>query len=75
MKQDESDGDSKFTITIGLGGKLANYWKTNKKNLENGKEYAQLTKTPYQNLMLNKWVLKIEEIFVGHKSFLPQEVV
>ncbi len=27
MKQDESDGDSKFIVTIGLGGKLASYGK------------------------------------------------
>jgi len=25
MKQDESNGDSEFTATIGLGGKWANY--------------------------------------------------
>ncbi len=29
VKQDESDGDPKFTTTIGLGGKLTNYWRTN----------------------------------------------
>ncbi len=27
MKQDESDGDPKFTTTIGLGGKSTGYWK------------------------------------------------
>ncbi len=31
MKQDESDGDSKFIVIIELGGKSANYWKINKK--------------------------------------------
>jgi hypothetical protein len=41
------------------------------KNLENGKEYARLTETPYQNVMLERQVLKIEERFAGHKSFLP----
>jgi hypothetical protein len=44
-------------------------------NFENGEEYARLTETPYQNLMLDKLVLIIEEKFVGHMSFLPQEVV
>jgi hypothetical protein len=31
MKQDESDGDLEFIVTIGLGGKSLNNWKTNKK--------------------------------------------
>jgi hypothetical protein len=31
VKQDELDGDPKFTMIIGLGGKLASYWKTNKR--------------------------------------------
>jgi len=38
-------------------------------------EFARLTKTPYQNLMLDKKVLRIEERLVGHKPFLPREVV
>jgi hypothetical protein len=44
-------------------------------NLENGEEYAGLTKTPYRNLMLDRRVLRIEERPAGHKSFVPQEVV
>jgi len=35
-------------------------------------EFARLTKTPYRNLMLDKKVLRIEEILVGHKPFLPE---
>ncbi len=31
MKQDESDGDPKFIMTIGFGGKLLNHWKTNRR--------------------------------------------
>jgi hypothetical protein len=31
VKQDELDGDPKFVVTIGLGGKLSNHSKTNKK--------------------------------------------
>ncbi len=31
VKQDGSDGDLKFIASIGLGGKLASYWKTNKR--------------------------------------------
>jgi hypothetical protein len=46
-----------------------------KDNLENGKEYVRIMETPYQNLMLDRRVLKTEETFIGHKSFLPQEVV
>ncbi len=30
VKQNELDGDSEFTMTIGLGGKSASYWKSNK---------------------------------------------
>jgi hypothetical protein len=36
---------------------------------------ARLIETPYQNLMLDKEVLRIEERSTGHRSFLPQEVV
>jgi hypothetical protein len=35
-------------------------------NLENGKEYVGLIETPYQNLMLDRRVLRIEERLVGH---------
>jgi hypothetical protein len=44
-------------------------------NLENGKEYAGLIKTQYQNLMLDKRVIIIKERLVRHKLFIPQEVV
>ncbi len=42
---------------------------------ENGKGLAGIIKTPYWNLMLDRWVLRIEKILARHKSFLPQEVV
>jgi hypothetical protein len=31
VKQDELDGDPKFITTIRLGGKLTNYWKSDRK--------------------------------------------
>ncbi len=31
VEQDESNGDSKFIATIGLGSKLASYWKSYRK--------------------------------------------
>jgi hypothetical protein len=34
-----------------------------KYNLENGKEYARPTKTPYQNMMLDKRVLRIDVFY------------
>jgi hypothetical protein len=34
-----------------------------------------ITKTPYQNLMLDKQVMRTKERHVRHRSFLPQEVV
>jgi hypothetical protein len=46
-----------------------------KDNFENGKEYVGLIETPYQNLMLDKRVLRTEERPIGHISFLPQEMV
>jgi len=36
---------------------------------------ARFIKTPYQNLMLDKGVLRIKERPMGHKLFLPQDVV
>jgi hypothetical protein len=42
-----------------------------KKNLENGEEYVRLIETPYQNLMLDKQVLKTKERPTWHMSFLP----
>jgi hypothetical protein len=44
-------------------------------NLENGKEYVGLAETPYWNMMLDRQVLRTEVKHVGHRSFLPQEVV
>jgi hypothetical protein len=42
-----------------------------KDNLENGKKNVGFIKTPYQNLMLDRGVLRIEERPIGHKLFLP----
>ncbi len=42
VKQNELDGDSKFTTTIGLGGKSVSYWKINKRQSWNGEEYVGL---------------------------------
>jgi hypothetical protein len=44
-------------------------------NFENGKEYARLIETPYQNLMLDTQVLRTEERIARHMSFLLQEVI
>ncbi len=71
MKQDESNGDSKFTTTIAFGGKLSRASKRNK-NHENGKEYVGIRKTPYRNMMLDGQVLKTEERPTIHRLFLPQ---
>jgi len=30
-------------------------------NLENGEEYAGIIETPYWNLMLDKWILRIKK--------------
>ncbi len=34
-----------------------------------------ITETPYQNLMLDRGIMIIEERLAGHRLFLPQEVV
>ncbi len=62
-------------MIIGLGGRSPSHQKTNKKNLENGQEYARFTETPYWNLMLDKQLLRIEERPMGHRLFIPQVVV
>ncbi len=42
-----------------------------KDNHENGRKYVRITKTPYQNVMLGRRVLRIEKRLVGHRLFLP----
>ncbi len=37
-----------------------------KNNHENGKEYVKITQIPYQNMMLDKQVLRTKKIHVGH---------
>jgi hypothetical protein len=46
VKQDELDRDPKFTMTIGLGCKLASYWKTNKRNFQKWKGVCRAYKNP-----------------------------
>jgi hypothetical protein len=47
VKQNESNGDLKFITIIGLGGKLASYWKINRRQSWKWKGECKLTKTPY----------------------------
>ncbi len=75
VKQNESNGNLKFIMTIGLKGISSSYWKMNQRQFQNGKEYARLIETPYRNLMLDRWILKTKEKIIGHKLFLSQEVV
>jgi len=49
--------------------------KQTKDKFKNGEEYGRLIETTFQNLMLNKWLLRIEERFARNRSFLPQEMV
>jgi len=44
-----------------------------KVNHENGREYAEITKTPYWNSMLDKQVMKTIERPIRHRLFLPQK--
>jgi hypothetical protein len=54
MKHDESNGDLEFTATIGfLEANCQGLEGQTKNNHQNGKEYVQVPKTPYQNLMLD----------------------
>ncbi len=73
MKQDESNGDPKFTIAIGFKSKSLSYRMRNKRQSWKWKGVCENYKNPILDLMLDKWVLKTEERPIGHKSFLPQE--
>ncbi len=57
MKQDESDGDLKFIAIIRLGGKLASYWKTNRRQFRKWRGIYRAYRNP------------ISEFDVGHMSF------
>ncbi len=46
MKQNEWDGDPKFITTIGLGGKLAIYWKSNKRKFWKWRGVCKAYKNP-----------------------------
>ncbi len=56
MKQEELDGDPEFTVAIGLRGKSASYWETNKRQSWKWKEECRAYKNP---------ILKFD---VGHMS-------
>jgi len=57
VKQNELDDDSEFTMTIKLGGKLASYWKTNKRQNWKWKTVCKAYINP------------ISKFDVGHMSF------
>jgi hypothetical protein len=57
VKQNELDGDLEFTTTIGLGGKLANYWKSNRKQIWKWRGVCKAYRNP------------ILESYVGQTSF------
>ncbi len=46
VKQDELDGDPKFIGTIGLGGKSASYWKTNKRQFWRWRRICRAYRNP-----------------------------
>ncbi len=46
MKQDELDGDSKFIVTIGFGGKLLSHWKINRRQSWKWKRVCKAYKNP-----------------------------
>jgi hypothetical protein len=76
MKQNESNGNLESTTIIGLGGKLLSHLKINRKQSWKWRGVCQAyIKTPYRNLMLDKWILIIKEIHARHMLFLPQKVV
>jgi hypothetical protein len=57
VKQDESNGDVEFIMTIGLGGKSTSYWKSNKRQFWEWKGICKAYKNP---------ILKFD---VGQASF------
>ncbi len=46
VKQDESNGDPEFITTIGLGGKLASYWKLDKRQFWKWRGICRAYKNP-----------------------------
>ncbi len=46
MNQNESNGGPKFITTIGLRGKLASYWKTNKRQSWKWKGVCRACRNP-----------------------------
>jgi hypothetical protein len=46
VKQDESDGDPKFTATIGLGGKSTSYWKLDRRHFWKWRGICRVYKNP-----------------------------
>ncbi len=75
MKQDESDGDLKFTTTIGTGGSLASYWKSDRKQSWKWRGVYEAYTNPISNYDFGKMSFEKKERFVGHMLFIPQEVV
>jgi len=71
MKQDELDGDLEFIMVIRFGSKSSTSWKNNNNNFENGKEYAKIIESPYQNPILDRQVMRTKKIPTWHMLFLP----
>ncbi len=46
IRQDESDGDSEFIVTIGLGGKSISYWKIDKRKFWKWRGIWKVYKNP-----------------------------
>jgi hypothetical protein len=46
MKQDESDGNPKFTMTFGLGARLSSHWKMNRRQFWQWRGTCKAYKNP-----------------------------
>jgi hypothetical protein len=46
MKQNESNGDPKFTATIRLGGKFTSYWKLDRRQFWKWKGVCRVYRNP-----------------------------
>ncbi len=73
VKQDESNGDLEFIMTIGFGGKSSSRWKTNKRQYWKCRGVCRAFRNPI--LESNVGQTNFENIRNGMKSFLPQEMV
>ncbi len=73
-EQDGLNGDLEFIAIIGLRGKSASYWTSNKRQYWKLRGGSRLIDFPYRNLMLDRWVLRTKEVNSQGKLITIEEI-